>query len=155
MWSWAHASCAWERGGLKSDSLAALFLMAAVGCAHAAAPSARTEIPSAAPGERFALRRGDSVKIAGTPAKITFEKVVSDNRCPVDVVCVVAGEARAFFSLDEPAKPSRGFELDTARASNATVNGYGVSLLAVSPAPRSTVRIEPRDYVVELTVTPQ
>jgi hypothetical protein len=95
------------------------------------------------------------VKIAGTPAKITFEKVVSDNRCPVDVVCVVAGEARALFSLDEPAKPSRGFELDTARAPNATVNGYGVSLLAVSPAPRSTVRIEPRDYVVELTVTPQ
>jgi hypothetical protein len=94
------------------------------------------------------------VRIAGTPATITFENVVSDNRCPVDVVCIVAGEARAVLRLEEPRKPPIEFVLDTGRTPSATVNGYGVALLTVSPAPHSTVRIEPRDYVVELTVTP-
>lgn len=140
---------------MRSESLAVLLLTAAVGCANTASPPGPTVIPAAAaPGERFTVRKGDFVRIAGTPATITFENVLSDNRCPVDVACIVAGEARAFFRLEEPRKPPLEFMLDTGRSPSATVSGYAVALLTVSPAPRSTVRIEPRDYVVELTVTP-
>ncbi|HEX9149858.1 MAG TPA: hypothetical protein VF958_11910 [Thermoanaerobaculia bacterium] len=140
---------------MRSDAIAALLFAAALGCTHAAPPPDRTGTPAAAPGERFRLRKGDSLRITGTHARITFEKVVSDNRCPVDVACVIAGEARVLFRLDELEKSPLGFELDTGKNPNATVNGYAVALLLVSPAPRSTAQIDPQSYVVELTVTPR
>ena len=46
------------------------------------------------------------------------------------------------------------FVLDTDRKASAIVSGYRVSLVSVSPAPRSTVRIDPRSYVVLLSVSP-
>jgi hypothetical protein len=130
--------------------IVALLLALALGCAHAPAPP---EIPTVDLGERFTLRPGESAAVAGTPAKVTFERIFSDNRCAVDVVCIVAGEARAWFRLDAEPGRSDTFTLDTDRNGTALVGGYRVSLLSVSPAPRSTVRIDPRNYVVELTVS--
>jgi hypothetical protein len=95
------------------------------------------------------------MQIAGTPVKITFEKILSDNRCAVDVVCIVAGEARVSLRLDQPGKLSVGFELDTGMNPRATVNDYRVSLVGVSPAPHSAMQIDPRSYVVELIVNPE
>lgn len=99
------------------------------------------------------MRPGQTVAIAGTPVKITFEGVVFDNRCPVDVVCIVGGEARASFRVDAGRAGADTVVLDTDRNPSAVVSGYRVSLVSVSPAPRSNVRIDPRNYVVELTVS--
>lgn len=130
-----------------------ILVFSALGCVHAPPPPPET--PVAAAGERFQLRPEESMQIAGTPVKITFEKIVSDNRCAVDVVCIVAGEARALLRLDQRGKLSIGFELDTGRTPRATVNGYRVSLVGVSPAPLSTIQIDPRSYVVELIINPE
>jgi hypothetical protein len=138
-----------EREGLRSDLGAALLLAAALGCAHAGAPRAG---PTADLGERFTLRPGESAAIGRTPAEITFERILSDNRCAVDVVCIQAGEARAWFRLDAEQGHADTFTLDTDRNATAVVSGYRISLLSVSPAPRSAVRIDPRNYTVELTV---
>ena len=135
---------------MRSDLVAVLFLAATLGCAHAPAPADR---PAPRLGERFTLHPGESAPIAGTRAKVSFERIVSDNRCAVDVVCIVAGEARASLRLEpEPGRPE-AFLLDTGRNPVAAVAGYRVTLLSVSPVPRSTVSIDPRGYVVELAVT--
>ena len=128
----------------------ALVLVAAVACSHSSPP------PSGpAAGETFTLRPGESAKIGETPFRITFERILSDSRCAVDVVCIQAGEAAASFRADAGPGRSDSFVLDTGGKTTAAVWGYEVSLVSVSPAPRSTVRIEPRSYVVSLTVSPE
>lgn len=130
---------------LRHCLIALLFTM---GCAHAATPPAGPQF-----GERFTLRPGESAAIGATPVKITFERILSDNRCAIDVVCIVAGEARASFRWERRGRPADSFELDTDRNSTTVVGDYRVTLLAVSPAPRSTVRIDLGAYRVELTVS--
>jgi hypothetical protein len=118
------------------------------GCTHA--PS---EPPGPVLGERFLLRPGESASIRGDRLTITFEGILSDNRCPIDVVCITAGEARAAFRVERPGEPADSFELDTDRNPTRAVAGHQISLISVSPAPRSTVRIAPGDYRVELVVS--
>lgn len=136
---------------MRSNTSVVLLLAAAVACSHA--PPVPPEIPTANLGERFTLRPEESAAIRGTPARITFERILSDSRCAIDVQCIQAGEARASFRLDDGRRGAETFVLDTDRNSSADVSGYRVSLLSVSPAPRSTVRIDPRNYAVELTVS--
>ncbi|HVE66846.1 MAG TPA: hypothetical protein VNC59_09715 [Thermoanaerobaculia bacterium] len=135
---------------MKSSAWApALAFATGLACSHPA--------PHAPPGppaeERVTLRAGESAAIRGTPARITFERILSDSRCAVDVVCIQAGEATASFRLDAGRAGADTFVLDTSRNGSAVVSGYRVSLVSVSPAPRSTVRIEPRSYVVVLSIS--
>jgi hypothetical protein len=103
-------------------------------------------------GERFSLRPGESAQIRGEQGAIVFERIVSDSRCAVDVQCIRAGEARAAFRLETGGAAEISFELDTDRERTREVAGYRVTLVDVSPAPRSTTRIDPGDYRVDLTV---
>ena len=50
----------------------------------------------------FDLRAGQSAVVPGG-LKVTFDRVVSDSRCPIDAICVWAGEAVIALKL------SRGF----------------------------------------------
>jgi hypothetical protein len=130
--------------------LASWILAAVVASACSQAPVAET---GPEPGERFSLRAGESASIRGERATIAFERILSDSRCAIDVQCIWAGEARGAFRLEKRGEAAVSFELDTDRDPVREVGGYRVSLLAVSPAPRSTVRIAPADYRVELTVS--
>lgn len=134
---------------MRSSWAAPLAVATALACAHPA--------PLAPPGppveERVTLRAGESAAIRGTPARITFERILSDSRCAIDVVCIQAGEATASFRMDTGRGGADTFVLDTDRKASAIVSGYRVSLVSVSPAPRSTIRIDPRSYVVLLSVS--
>ena len=109
--------------------------------------------PGPALGERFSLSAGESATIRGERARLVFERIVSDSRCAVDVQCIRAGEARAAFRLQTSGTAEVSFELDTDRDRTRDVGGYRVTLVDVSPAPRSTVRILPAEYRVEITVS--
>jgi hypothetical protein len=135
---------------LRSRAALTLFLAVTAACAHA--PQAPPATRTADLDERFSLRPGESAAVEGTPARITFERILSDNRCAIDVQCITAGEARAWFLFDAEAGRTEPVTLDTDGNATAVVAGYRISLVSVSPAPRSTVRIDPRNYVVELTV---
>ena len=133
-------------------SKASLFLLVALttSCAHvpAAAPASGPAL-----GERFTLRAGESAAIRGERATIVFDRIVADSRCAVDVQCIRAGEARAALRLEPGGGPEISFELDTDRDRTREVGGYRITLVGVSPAPRSTVRIAASGYRVELTVS--
>jgi hypothetical protein len=124
-------------------------LLLASACAHA--PAAAVTGPAL--GERFTLRVGESASIRGESATIVFDRIVSDSRCAVDVQCIRAGEARAALRLEPGEGPEISFELDTDRDRSREVGGYRVTLVGASPAPRSTVRIAPADYRVEIIVS--
>ena len=58
-------------------------------------PTAPSDVPL---GEPFELRIGESAVLPGD-LKVTFNRVVFDSRCPIDAICVAAGEARLALRL--------------------------------------------------------
>jgi len=133
---------------LRTVAACTLSLALVSACAHAPAAASGPEL-----GERISLRPGESAQIRGEHATIVFERLVSDSRCAVDVQCIRAGEARAAFRLETGGAAGISFELDTDRERAREVEGYRVTLVEVSPAPRSTIRIAPGEYRVDLTIS--
>jgi hypothetical protein len=103
---------------------------------------------------RLSLAVSDRAEVA-PGAILTLESVVSDSRCPVDVVCVWAGEIRVAlaFELQHSEAPRIGFELATT-APSAEVRGLRFELLGATPAPHSKKPIAAGDYRISLRVRP-
>jgi hypothetical protein len=96
---------------------------------------------------------------AGTSAvladglRLMFDRVTADSRCPLDALCVWAGEAIVVLTLSQSAAPQAERELRTTPAfSEASYLSYVIKLVALAPYPRSTQQIRPEDYVATLTV---
>ena len=76
-------------------------------------------VPSVALNEEFALTPGDTVQIADTADRLHFVRVTSDSRCPIDVVCVQAGDATVHIEILSPDETAP-FDLHTADARQVT-----------------------------------
>lgn len=100
--------------------------------------------------EEVVLRAGRMGEGAGLT--ITFNELTQDYRCPVDVNCIQAGAVVANITLTD------GVETITFNKASDEVptwwRGYDVSIVAVAPEPRSTVVIDPQDYVVTFLIAP-
>jgi hypothetical protein len=117
-----------------------------VGCAaHPAQPSRPL-------GQPFDLRAGVSAVVADD-LKVTFNGVRSDSRCPVDAVCIQAGEAIVALTLSPSAAAPVERELRTSPGlSEVSYLSYVVKLVALAPYPKSTQQIRPEDYVATLSI---
>jgi len=124
-----------------------LVIIGGMGCASPPVqPSEVTFGPS------FELRAGTSATLSGG-LKVTFDRVTSDSRCPMDVVCVWAGDATISLRLSQSAGGQVERELHTIPSgSEASYLAYLVKLVALTPYPRSDRPIRPDDYVATLTV---
>ena len=89
--------------------------------------------------------------------RVTFERVVSDSRCPADALCVWAGDAVVRIVLARSTSPSARAELHTAPGfeRSASYPGFEVRLVKVLPYPYSSSAIPAQDYRATLVVTPQ
>jgi hypothetical protein len=117
-----------------------------VGCAaHPAQPSRPL-------GQPFDLRAGASA-VLSDGFRVTFDGVRSDSRCPLDALCVQAGEAVVALTLSAPSAGQVERELRTAPGlSELTYLSYVMKLTALAPFPRSAQQIRPEDYVATFTV---
>ena len=106
-------------------------------------------------GEPFDLRVGESA-LTTDDVRIRFDTVRSDSRCPMDALCVRAGEAVIALTLSRPGEVGVGRELDTtpARSSAAFLN-FTITLSALQPYPRSDRQIRPEDYIATFVVRAQ
>jgi hypothetical protein len=103
-------------------------------------------------GQSFELRRGTSA-ILQDGVKVMFGDVRSDSRCPMDAVCVWAGDAVVTVRLSPPAGSQVERELHTQPSgSEASYLAYVIKLVSLSPYPRSDRQIRPDDYVAILTI---
>ena len=119
--------------------------------------------------EPFVLGYGSSAAVDGGKLTVTFEKVVEDSRCPADVMCAWSGQAvvglrveaageaaqtvelGGFTDYDGILRPQRP-ELET--TPSATVGGYTIELLAVTPYPaHNATPPAPEEYQVQLQVS--
>ncbi|WP_141728149.1 hypothetical protein [Salegentibacter salarius] len=92
---------------------------------------------------------------------IRFKEVLVDSRCPSDVTCVRAGEAKILVEIFKDEK-SLGKEIITL---GANVNSFktnlakffekelDIEILSLSPYPKTSRKIEASDYQLKLKVT--
>ena len=108
--------------------------------------------PSRSLGQPFDLKAGTSAVLADG-LKLTFDRVTADSRCPLDAICIQAGEAIVVVTLSQSASAQAQRELRTTPAlSEASYLSYVIKLVGLAPYPRSTQQIRPEDYVATLTV---
>src|SRR5262249_12271428 len=99
------------------------------------------------------IAKGHEKAIQRSGTKIKFLDVVEDSRCPVDVNCVWAGNAKVKVEVRSGRGRSRIFELNSALAPTViSYAGYDFRLVNLMPALRSNVRINPDKYVATIEV---
>ena len=99
---------------------------------------------------------GETVSIEDV--SIVFEKVISDSRCPKNVTCVWAGEAKVLVTISKNGKSIEKKELTF--SASAIVEGdeniiyksedFQISGLRLFPYPETTNKIENNEYCLEL-----
>jgi hypothetical protein len=106
-------------------------------------------------GQPFELRVGNAA-LTTDDVRIRFDTVRSDSRCPMDALCVRAGEAVIALTIGRTGEVPVGRELETtpARAST-TFQNFTITLSSLAPYPRSDRQIQPGDYVATLVVRAQ
>jgi len=126
-------------------------------CANVGSGCAR-DLPRPSPvpiGRPFDLRPSGSA-MADEALTVTFEGVRSDSRCPMDVVCISAGDATVLVWLTSATggRVERELHTNPGRTGTAETSylAYAITLVALSPVPRSDRPIRPEDYVATLTV---
>ena len=104
-------------------------------------------------GQPFTLKAGATATLPDG-ARLTFEKVNDDSRCPMDASCVWAGDATVAISVSRSGSAGEARELHTqASGSQVSYGDYVIKLAALSPYPRSDRQIRGEDYVATLVVT--
>ena len=142
----------------SSLPLYALALLAAValsagGCQSNRSPAPPQQQDQAGTGE-ITLKVGEATFVENV--EIRFSGVLEDSRCPADVQCVWAGNAKAALGVG----PRRGTQGPTDQVLLNTTEGedtgesWGlqVTLIDLTPVPRSTQPIPPENYVIRLKV---
>jgi hypothetical protein len=133
---------------LMLSGFAAICLAATVAC------TANLTEPSALPlGQPFELRAGATVNVRGSLA-MRFESVAADSRCPMDALCVSAGDATLILRVSQGSNPPATAELHTQPAGSEVVySNFTIKLVSLGPYPRSNLQIRPEDYVATITVS--
>jgi hypothetical protein len=124
--------------------LALVMLLA--GCKASLAPVALDEAFVLAPGER--------VFVEEATLRIGFVEVTGESRCPLDAICVWAGDATVHVGVSEAGSIDR-YELHTGDPVRKVVShrGFTIHLVDLQPYPASTRPIAPSEYRVTLRVT--
>lgn len=107
-------------------------------------------------GREFDLRVGERVILRKTRLSLRFLPDREDSRCPSDVTCVWAGNARVQL-LVTSGRIAKTITLNSNISAPSPADGsfadYTVKLVDLSPYPLSKRPIAPGDYVVRLVVT--
>jgi hypothetical protein len=112
-------------------------------------PTQPTDVPL---GQSFDLRTGTSATLSDG-LKVTFNSVPNDSRCPMDAICIWAGDAivKVALSQSDGNMAERDVHTDTNGAQAAYLS-YSIKLVTLAPYPRSDRPIRPEDYLATLVV---
>jgi hypothetical protein len=112
-------------------------------------PTQPTDVPL---GQSFELRAGASATLPDS-LKVTFNSVQNDSRCPMDAICVWAGDAIVKVALSQSGGNMAERDLHTnTSGTQAAYLAYTIKLVTLAPYPRSDRPIRPEDYVATLVV---
>jgi hypothetical protein len=102
----------------------------------------------------FDLKAGQSARVDGTGLTVSFVSVPEDSRCPIDVVCVWAGNGAVSLVITDDTGAKNTIVLNTTLSPRSVrTSGYEISLIGLKPAPKQASPIPLADYVATLRVT--
>jgi len=107
-------------------------------------------------GVPFALGPGQSAEVIGGELYFVFTEILSDSRCPQNVVCVWEGDAEAAVVGDLPGEIQINCVLHTSGmfSQSCDMGPYRVFLLWVEPYPVfSEPPIDPASYIGHFVIT--
>ena len=126
-------------------ALAALIALVTAACVSPTGPDAVV-------GQPFDLKTG-AVSVLPDGARLRFERVQSDSRCPMDALCVWAGDATISVSLNPDNGPTESREMHTQpTGSQIWYANYTITLTALTPYPVSSQEIRAADYIATFVV---
>jgi hypothetical protein len=101
------------------------------------------------------LEYGEEKVLDGTALRVNFGDVLEDSRCPKDVTCVWAGNAKVLVGIAAGSGPTHALELNTTLEPHARDRlGVRVTLLSVTPEPLSGQSVPVDAYSVRLRIEP-
>jgi len=127
--------------------ISAVTFVAALGCA-----TMEPTIP-AEPGVTFDLPVGKTASLNGDGVRITFKQVKEDSRCPTDVTCIWAGDARIELTISRSGSSDDTKILSLSAANSEARSGdLQIRFVGLTPVPRQADGNTPRAYVAQLVV---
>jgi len=134
-------------------TLNALAMVAGLGLFSVACAPVETAVV-AEPGQAFALPLGQTAAVKGTDVRLTFKDVRTDSRCPIDVQCVWAGEAKIGLVISGGGTPEETtvLTLTPAADSEARAGTFRIKFVGLAPVPRQADAGTGRAYVAQLVV---
>lgn len=137
---------------LSGFILAFLLISFALPSACGAPTQVRDDVPL---GEPFWVNVGHLAVVGNLPTILRFKRVRSDTRCPVEVVCASAGNARLVFSIASAVGDETLFELNWGGDGQSVVErrGLRIELLEVMPGKRLEPPMEQEEYRARLVVS--
>lgn len=84
---------------------------------------------------------------------LRFLEVVEDSRCPTDVNCIWAGNAKIKIQISKPGGTPKIFELNTNLPEKCIlIEGYEITLASLSPYPKAGVELKKETYAAAFSV---
>lgn len=137
---------------MKRMTIGAL-LVALAACGDPAGPELGPDTSLVPASTEMTLKMGEELPVGGSVVAIQFGRVLEDSRCPVDVVCVWAGNAVVELGIRMGMGPTFPLQINTMlEPRSAEWNGLVVTVLELLPAPRASVPTKPEDYSVKIRV---
>lgn len=109
--------------------------------------------PDAVLGQPFDVRAGATADLPDG-IRLRFDSVLSDSRCPIDAICVRAGEAVIAITISKAGTVTAEFDVQTDPPDrrSAIYSGHSITLTGLQPFPRSDRQVQPSDYVATFVV---
>ena len=109
--------------------------------------------PDAVAGQPFEVRAGSTAELPDG-IRLRFDSVLSDSRCPIDAICIRAGEAVIAITLSKAGSAAARFDVQTDPPDrrSASYSGHSITLTALQPFPRSDRQVQPSGYAATFVV---
>lgn len=139
---------------MKMHLRAVLTLVAAT-CLGACASGVGPDFDLSGGPFELTLAYGEDTQVGESDVHVTFDRVIEDSRCAIDVVCVWEGNATVELGIRVGMGDPASLRLNTALDPiEAVWNGIRVRIVSLVPAPRSTEPTRLEDYRVTVRVSP-
>ena len=137
---------AFPRHSRRALTLGALLVLGA--CASSTGPSASIPLD-----KEFQLAPGQTAMVGMGGLRITFISVPVDTRCPLGVLCIVAGEAQVEIDAEQGDAGSR-LRLNTdGLGRQAIFVSYAIELVNLTPTPKLNQPTPLSSYRIGLKVS--
>lgn len=114
---------------------------------------AQTKTKNVRLSEEFTLAAKEKAAVKSAKLNIEFVSVTEDSRCPVDVDCVWAGNAKVQIKISKGKAAAQTFELNTnLDPKTITIQGYQIKLVSLDPAPKADTETAKRKYAGKFIV---